>query len=324
MGVPSLEFALVTMNRTLSIAIPTFNRPELLKRSIVAMLPELRPLGVPIYVSDDSPTAETETIIRELQVEYEHLFYRRNTPGLKDAGNILATLQLPATDYVWLLGDSLIILPGGVTEALDLLTRFRPDILAVNAVGRDLDVPSAFYSDPNEVLNCFGWHLTLTGATIYSRPAVQSIQKIDVSRYKNFPQFALIFNHIAGACSFYWNNTRCLLLAGARQSSWAVNMLPTFIDDWAGAVGNLPTIYDEPLKSKVIIEHSRRTGIFGAKSLLAAREFDGYNLRLFWKYRARLRKHSGLNSIVLWLIACASKKTPVRLARWIKPAGRRR
>ena len=50
-------------NKVLSISIPTFSRPEILRENILLMLPEIREFSVPIYISDDSLDILTENMI---------------------------------------------------------------------------------------------------------------------------------------------------------------------------------------------------------------------------------------------------------------------
>lgn len=304
-------------NKTLSFVIPTFNKPEILKDNILLMLPEIKEFSIPIYVSDDSSDDNTKNMIIELQKRYEHLFYFRNIPSLGHDKNIFSTLKLTEADYVWLLGDSITLKTGAIKNTLKIIAQFGPEIIAVNVINRDLNINSAFYDDKNKVLNEFGWHLTLTGATIYSRNAISTIDEIDQGGHKNFPQVALIFNHLSVACSFYWINDRWLYSSVKKTSYWANDMFQVFIDDWSNLIRNLPESYNDGVKEKVIIEHSRKGKVFGLKSLLIARSIDVYNVRVFREYAKVLAKHSGLRMVILVMIAIIPKTT-LRIFQLVK------
>ncbi len=294
-------------NKILSIAIPTFNRPEILKDNILLMLPEIRELSIPIYISDDSLDDQTKNVIIELEKDYEHIYYSRNIPSLGHDSNIFYTLKFSKTDYVWLLGDCMILKRGAIKNALEIISQIRPQIIGVNAKNRDLDIDSAYCNDSNKVLDQFGWHLTLTGAVIYSRSVISSIDEIAQNEYKNFPQIALIFHHLTVACSFYWINDKYLYVNSEKESYWLRDVFEVFIDDWSNAIQNLPDCYGVDNKEKVILEHSRKVKLFDLRSLLKARYMGAYNVDLFKEYKMALADHSRLSSATLLMIAFIPK-----------------
>ena len=85
----------------------------------------------------------------------------------------------------------MILKRGAIKKTLEIISQTTPQIISVNAKNRDLDINSAYCNDSNKVLDQFGWHLTLTGAAIYSRSAISVIDEISQNEYKNFPQIAL-------------------------------------------------------------------------------------------------------------------------------------
>ena len=298
-------------NKILSIAIPTFNRPEILKENILLMMPEIREFSIPIYISDDSLDDQTKNVIIELQKDYEHIYYSRNIPSLGHDSNIFYTLKLPKTDFVWLLGDCIILERGAIKKVSEIISQTKPQLISVNAKNRDLDIDSVYCNDFNKVLDQFGWHLTLTGAVIYSRSVISSIDEIAQNEYKNFPQIALIFYYLTVACSFYWINDRYIKANREKESYWLNDIFEVFIDDWSNVIRNLPDCYGVDNKDKVILEHSRKVKLFGLRSLLKARYTGSYNIDLFKEYKMALADHSRLSSSTLLMIAF----TPITILR---------
>lgn len=298
-------------NTILSVAIPAYNRTEILRTNLSAMLPELKRFSIGVYVSDDSSDDSTRCMLDELRQEYEHIYYERNYPALGHDRNIVRTLGLPDTDYVWLLGDSIEIEGGIIAKVLSVIERSRPEIVAVNARNRNLDVRSGCYDDANTILGTFGWHMTLTGAAIYSRAAANAASQIDFGSFKNFPQFALTFTRLAVAPSFCWINdvalTRKVPALTAGSSYWLRSMFPVFIDDWSAAVNALPDLYRTNVKATAIREHSLQSRLFGWQSLLVARSSGGYDLRTYREYKDRLAIHSDLDRFALILLAVLPK-----------------
>ena len=126
------------INTRLAVAIPTFNRVELLEANIRSMLPELREFSIPIYVSDDSSNDDTKLMIAKLQKNYQYIFYSKNEKNLGHDKNFFQTLKLPEADYVWLLGDSLSLKSGALLSLLKAIVKKQPEIIGVNAKNRDL------------------------------------------------------------------------------------------------------------------------------------------------------------------------------------------
>lgn len=295
------------INKKLSIAIPCYNRPEILKQNIIEMLPEIRQFSIEIFVSDDSPNNETQKMVDELQIGYRNIRYSRNIPTLGHDDNIFHALRLPKTDYVWLLGDSIVIKRGAIKNVLEVIDSDQPGIIAVNASNRAIDSINCHHEDCNRVFSTFAWHLTLTGATIYSKNAIASVESLIKSEFKNFPQIALIFNYLSTSCSFHWLNNKWIFSNIEKTSYWTNNMFKVFLEDWSNVIRSLPDCYDHPDKEKAIIDHSQKGYLFGPKSLLLARASGAYDMDILRKYKQVLPNHSGLRLPGLLIIALIPK-----------------
>jgi len=308
------------INKSLSIAIPSFNRPEILRRSLSLVIDELLNHSVGIYVSDDSDNEEVSNMIKESFPDYKNIFYYQNYPSLGHDKNFIKTLNLPSSEYIWLLGDSVGISPNAIEQILKVIRKHNPEILAVNyrdrITGGSKEYKSMFHKDPKEVFNLFAWHLTQTGVTIYSKKAIKYLNKLEIENKKaicsnNFPQISLIFNFLSTNCSFYWVNSNLIYSSGTSQSYWQKETLNTFITDWEQAISDLPEVYDLSLKQKVIKEHSKKTNIFSAKNLLKIRSKGAFDKDSLKKFRSKLDSHSRLPYFLLLFIS----SIPPRLLR---------
>jgi len=290
-------------NTKLAIAIPTFERAETVDANIRSLIPEIKDYSIPIYISDNSPDNKTEAVVYELKKQYEFIYYYKNRIDLGHDKNSFYVVQLPESDYVWLLGDALLVREGAVKNILHIIDNHKPGVISVNTVNRDLDKQSKLYTDHNAVLDDLGWHITLTGATIYSRAALSTINKVDPQNFRNFPQLSLIFNFLSKDCSFFWDNNKWIAGSPQKQGYWVSTMFSIFIDDWSRAIRNLPHTYSQEIKEKVIIEHSQKSNIFGFKALLKAKYLGAYNFTTYKKYRGTLSSHSKLPFFILVFIA---------------------
>ena len=292
------------MKISLSIVIPTYHRSEILKSNLGFILDSCKKYKIPIYISDDSMDSNTELTFKELIIKYPFISYHRNTPSLGHDDNLLQSLKLPNSDFVWLLGDATILKKDAISNMIDFLSQNHYDIVLVNADGREVNQPSKNYHNINEILTKFGWHSTLTGAAIYSKNVIELIDQINFNDYRNFPQFSLIYNYLSINCSFYWVSEKLISYRSKNvKSYWADDVFSTFINDWENAVCNLPESYDQIYKNKTIIIHSKKTKIFNLKSLLNYRMLGVYNWKRFKEYENSLTCHSNLGKILLITIA---------------------
>lgn len=111
----------------LSICIPTYNRAQHLAnclQSIISNPPD--GLEIQVCVSDNCSGDETERVVRVAQKEIA-IKYLRNTRNIGLAGNFLKAVEMADGEFVWLIGDDDLLLPGAVARALDLIGK-NPDV----------------------------------------------------------------------------------------------------------------------------------------------------------------------------------------------------
>jgi glycosyltransferase involved in cell wall biosynthesis len=182
----------MTPNPQLALAIPTCNHPDLIQTSITAMLPELTQFNIPVYVSDNSTTLDTEQVVAALQIEYPYIYYRRNKQNLGYDANCHLAITWPDTDFVWPIGDGMIIRPGGIAAVLRWVSPDR-DFIFVNCRVPNLKNEVVNPSDIRSFLIEVTWHITLLGATVYGRrPRSIDITPEQRVSWKNFIHLGLI------------------------------------------------------------------------------------------------------------------------------------
>jgi hypothetical protein len=119
----------MTARPLLSICIPTFNRAGFLRVMLEALLPQVADLGpsVEVWVSDNGSTDRTTEVVEQART-LGPVNYHTNEENLGPLANIvLPATRLAAGEYVWLLGDHNLVLPGAVARVLERL-RARPEL----------------------------------------------------------------------------------------------------------------------------------------------------------------------------------------------------
>ena len=295
-------------NSDLAIAIPTYNRAAILIENIILMLDEVKKYSIPIYISDDSPNDETKEMFLELKKSYDYIFYKKNSPSLGHDKNCISTLTYPSEKFSWYIGDSTIIVPGGIELILSHISIHNPDIISVNAQGRNLKNENTWYSDGNLLLKEVGWHLTLTGATIYSKKLIENyIHSLDLARCVNFPQTAVIFKGFeAGNCKLYFENAKLIRNNSKKSSYWQKNLFQVFLRDWPNCINNFNYLREKD-KQIGIIKHSRETELFNFKSLVSYRAKGFFGLREFVSFFQELKSHSTVNIFGIFIITLTPK-----------------
>lgn len=101
-------------NDLISICIPTFNRPEILKEAVEScLLQDYRPLE--ILIGDDSPDESSQEILTSLEFPQSiSLDYRRNTPALGQAENVNSLFDRAIGDRLLLLHDDDLLISNGL------------------------------------------------------------------------------------------------------------------------------------------------------------------------------------------------------------------
>lgn len=296
------------MEQILTISIPTYNRKRFLEDNLKTLLDSCQKLSIKIHISDDSTNNDTQIMIEELQNNYDCISYKKNTPSLGHDKNILEALSAPSSEYVWLVGDSLTIASNELVEILETLKMKKYDVISVNASNRRINLQTGIYDNPREIFLNFCWHMTLTGATIYSRTCISSIDHNKASQMRNFPHIFCIFKFLSENNTFFWLNKPVVslnkrLIKNDGKSYWMNDPFKVFISDWKNVLAALVDPYGIDDCKTVELKHSRMAGVFNLKALLNLRRIGAFNYKQYLKYKEDLVPHSSVNRCLIFFIS---------------------
>jgi glycosyltransferase involved in cell wall biosynthesis len=287
----------------LAIAIPTYNRSEILEENLRIMLPELKQYRVPVFISDDSSDSKTEILIDSLSQEYEGFSYRRNWPSLGHDKNFFATLEMADYDYVWYLGDSLYFKSGCLQEIIEAM-QADVDFIFVNSYAKDMR--SRIVGDARDFLLTRAWYLTLTGATIYGRrPRRLFVDQCRKAIWRNFVQLGLVFEYCSQKSAVvYWLGTPSIGFNKKKNRSyWTSSALDVFVEDWTMFVQSFPALFSASEMKTVIRSHAVHTGIFGIKSLILIRAYGGLSVSIVQRHKSSYVLASPTSVCVTYAVA---------------------
>lgn len=120
----------------LTIAIPTFNRPENLKRILEILISE--PFDkFKVLISDDSTTDSVQNLVVDYQKKMRNLFYDRNITNLGFNLNVAKLYKNSQTRYIWFLCDDDLINKGAVIDIVLSLEKYQPSVAIFNCNWQD-------------------------------------------------------------------------------------------------------------------------------------------------------------------------------------------
>ncbi|KAF3885276.1 MULTISPECIES: glycosyltransferase family 2 protein [Nostocales] len=130
------------MNKLLTIAIPTYNRAELLDRQLAWIAQAIQGFEseCEIYVSDNCSTDNTQEIIKKWQTKLNHITFNanKNPENLGVMPNIINCLKSAKTKYVWAIGDDDPIENEAVPYIFEKIKKYEDlSLLFLNFSGRN-------------------------------------------------------------------------------------------------------------------------------------------------------------------------------------------
>jgi glycosyltransferase involved in cell wall biosynthesis len=112
------------MGVKLSICIPTFNRAHHLRNCLNSITASglLGRGDVELCVSDNGSTDDTRQVVKEAE-QRNPVRYFRNEQNLGLARNFIKVVEMASGEFVWLLGDDDMLLPGALDGVIGLIDR---------------------------------------------------------------------------------------------------------------------------------------------------------------------------------------------------------
>ena len=224
-----------------TIGIPTYNRPALLRRAALSALAQ-RDVSIEVVISDDGSTdPEVGEVLNDLATADPRVRALRQDRNLGHAGNYQAVLEAAEGEYFMWLADDDWLDPGYVARCLAVLAEERGTVLVC---GR-----ASYYADGAHVVDERPMNL------ISSRPGVRVIRYFGRVSL-NGPLFGL-----------------------ARRDQWtAIGFPPSVAGDWIlvaalAARGRVRTINDTVIHRSLtgLGSDSTRLGLsFGMSNLAAS------------------------------------------------------
>ena len=292
----------------LAICIPTYNRCDILKECLEDTISKVRRYNIPIIVSDNASTDDTEQVVRDFIKDYPELIYFRQNENIEADHNFETVLKLSPGNYSWLLGDAYRIVEEELSSILDILRTGKHCAVINNSFSRIKDIPSKIYTHPDPLLYDIGWHMTIICSLILSKDLVHNT---NFARYynTNFIQDGIIFEYWTThpQATVYWYDKSCNTATSQTRQSWYNQRWIIFGLHWTSYILSLPSTISLETKLKCINQHNQKSRLFTFKRTILLRMDDHFNLDILKQCKAYQKYFWDIPYIVPYLIAVLPK-----------------
>ena len=175
---------------TLSICIPTYNRPKEITRLLNCIIPQLTP-EIEVVIRDDSSNAETEKAVRNIfergNKSSNLSYYKGEKLGI-DLGTLFV-VEAAKGDFVWTFGDDDEMVPGAIAKVLKIIKdNRRITFIWANYISNGGLYPAVrlandkFFRDRNQVLEELKNQMTLLSTFIFKRS--EAMRAMPLAKHK--------------------------------------------------------------------------------------------------------------------------------------------
>jgi len=296
----------VSVNQRLAITIPTYNRADFLDYSLEVHIPIMQVHNIPIYISDNASTDNTQLIVEKWQQVYPYIYYHRNDENLGPDKNFEIALRRPKEDFVWLLGDTYYISFRVVSHVLEIVINNKnSDAIVLNLESR-LDIDDKVYTDHCLLLSELGGLMSCMSCLVYSK---NIIRVSDFSRYyfSHFLQTGVLLEMLAKKeFSLYWLGSYSVLSINnknLKKTNWSFtkSAIDVGVNDWLNFIFSLPVVYNLDSKNKAVKSFGIVSGLLTYKGILIRRPNNVFSTVVVLKNIKNIFFSAGFSKIAFML-----------------------
>lgn len=179
------------MGYKLTIAIPTYNRKDMLERCLNSIIPQMDK-DIEIFISDNASSDGTEEMVRE-KFNYPFIRYRKNEENIGSDRNFIQCFNNGQGEYIHMLSDDDIILPGTIEAILEYIA-LRPSMICLNSCiikeneNVMLNTEYRKHEDMMNFIEDAGVQITFLSGMVLRQEYVNKVKDKDRFIGTNFPQ----------------------------------------------------------------------------------------------------------------------------------------
>ncbi len=286
--------------KTLGISIPTYKRPDYLKKCILSAIEDAGNIPVKIFIVDDSLSDVNKRVIDELTAKWDFIFYKSNAVNMGIDDNIQEAIDFCACDYSWVIGEDDIFLPGSIKRIYDFIQPNDYDFIYSNYQFANEDHSVFLHPaiadveegrmQTTDFIEKYLWTIGFIGACVIKKEAWD---RTSPAAYKGtyYTHVGRIVNIIAKHHSIYISRQPNVAnrAQGADTFTWKKDSFGVFtgFEKMCRIAGNNDKSIQIPML-KAAKGYRNKIGYLSVKTLLRLRAESSYDYDQFKKYIAHL------------------------------------
>lgn len=283
---------------TLGICIPTYKRPDFLRRCVLSALEAAGDCPVRIFIADDSLDETNSALYEEFQARCGAVVVHRNTANLGIDDNIQRAVDLCDCDYAWIVGEDDYFLPGAVQRVHALLQDASASFIFANyayvgddeepVLGQALDDPPTRMPSVEFVASHL-WAVGFIGACVINR---HRWSDTSTALYKG-----TYYTHVGRICELLsrWSDPVRIVadpcvanrVEGTDTFTWKRDSYGVFFGFramCAAVATHCPPLHDAALRAAQVM--ADRYGWLTLRLAIRLRSEKGYDLSQYRRYLA--------------------------------------
>jgi glycosyltransferase involved in cell wall biosynthesis len=299
--------------------IPTYRRPQMLRRAIRSALAQTYP-NLIVAVYDNASGDETAAVVAEFAAQDSRVRYHCHPENIGANANFVYAMQHVETPYFSLLSDDDALLPDFYARAVSDLTRFEDALLfagttvLVSPVGKVIGAPltswprDGYYPAPDGFYAMMEYAHVMILGVLFRREIIDQVGTLDVSIA---PSDSDLLLRAAARFPLVVSREPCAVFLVHPNSASALTTLQFMGNDWPKIMANIQA--DERIPAEVrargielllpgLVDRTYRTGV---KSVVAGNFSEGRDaatyLREFYDSPAQARRLDRMNAISRWI-----------------------
>ena len=242
--------------------IPTYRRPQLLRRAIRSVLNQTYP-HLKVLVCDNASNDETADVVAEFMLFDQRVSYHCHAENIGMVPNFNFGMSHVDTPYFSVLSDDDVILPNFYADAMRNFEKYPNAIMAGGVTveiitGERISYPAAYYWDkelyveaPNGFLEQINRYFPILTSIVFRQRIIAEIGLFDVNLVASDLDYAL---RISPHFSYVMFPNLCAILLTQNQSASVLSASPIILRDF-------PKLIQKVAKDEIIPSDIRKLGI---------------------------------------------------------------
>ena len=222
------------LNNKLAVCIPTHNGGERMDYCLSIIIPLLKNYDIPIYISNNQSSDNTESIINRHKENYNHIYTSNTAEMLNYADNFIQVLKMANAQFIWLLGDDDYVTIDGINEILSIIDENENrDCIFIS--DSTIKFKHEFYCCNDVLKNVPGRILTWMSSYVISRKLINDDFCKKFHSYGKINAFAhtlTLLTSLNSECNVAYIGGNYLVQMPIEKCRYSERLIPIFCDDW--------------------------------------------------------------------------------------------